>query len=166
MKLSVIEKKEKIDKIIPEISRCANTQNKVDSADFSSNHKFHTTIEKQSTIRSYKPQGQSFTNTKWFYERTRGSYNETRNKKIDRQQKRIFDAEFPKKQMFVKTDLAAYLNSWDQKPYLVSLGPQKNFLIFNDQIQKEYKEANIFNAFELKRRSVFHKFVSIPFKIF
>ena len=140
MKLSVIEKQEKIDKIIPEISRCANTQNKVDSADFSSNHKFHITIEKKSRFRSYKPQGQSFTNTKWFYERTRGSYNETRNKKIDRQQKRIFDAEFPKKQMFVKTDLAAYLNSWDQKPYLVSLGPQKNFLIFNDQIQKEYKD--------------------------
>ena len=140
MKLSVIEKQEKIDKIIPEISRCANTQNKVDSADFSSNHKFHTTIEKKSRFRSYKPQGQSFTNTKWFYERTRGSYNETRNKKIDRQQKRIFDAEYPKKQMFVKTDLAAYLNSWDQKPYLVSLGPQKNFLIFNDQIQKEYKD--------------------------
>ena len=42
--------------------------------------------------------------------------------------------------MFVKTDLAAYLNSWDQKPYLVSLGPQKNFLIFNEQIQKDFQD--------------------------
>ena len=130
MKLSVIEKKELIDKIIPEISRCANTQNKVDSADFSSNHKFHTTIEKISRRRSYKPQGQSYTNTKWFYERTRGSYNDTRNKIMDRQKRKSFDAECPKKQMFVKTDLAAYVNSWNQKPFLVSLGPQKNFLIF------------------------------------
>ena len=140
MKLSVIEKQELIDEIIPEISRCANTQNKVDSADFSSNHKFHTTIEKISRRRSYKPQGQSYTNTKWFYERTRGSYNDTRNKIMDRQQRKSFDAEFPKKQMFVKTELAAYINSWDQKPFLVSLGPQKNFLIFNEQIQKDFQD--------------------------
>ena len=139
MKLSVIEKQEKIEQIIPEISRCANTQNKVDSADFSSNHKFHTIIEKISRRRSYKPQGQSYTHTKWFYERTRGSYNDTRNKISDRQKRKSFDAEFPKKQMFVKTDLAAYVNSWDQKPFLVSLGPQKNFLLFNDQIQKEFQ---------------------------
>ena len=140
MKLSVIEKKEKIEKIIPEISRCANTQNKVDSADFSSNHKFHREIEKISKIRSYKPQGQSYTNTKWFYERTRGSYNNTRNEITDRQKRKSFDSEFPKRQMFVKTDLAAYVNSWDQKPFLVSLGPQKNFLKFNDQIQTEFKD--------------------------
>ena len=140
MKLSVIETQEKIEEIIPEISRCANTQNKVDSADFSSNHKFHTTIEKISRRKSYKPQGQSYTNTKWFYERTRGSYTDTRNKTNDRQKRRSFDAEFPKKQMFVKTDLAAYVHSWDQKPFLVSLGPQKNFLIFNDQIQKEFND--------------------------
>ena len=148
MKLSVIETQEKVEKIIPEISRCANTQNKVDSADFSSNHKFHTTIENISRRRSYKPQGQSYTNTKWFYERTRGSYNDTRNKTDDRQKRRNFDSEFPKKQMFVKTDLAAYVHSWDQKPFLVSLGPQKNFLIFNDQIQKEFKDKpNMFDDY-------------------
>ena len=140
MKLSVIEKQDLIDKIIPEISRCANTQNKVDSADFSSNHKFHEIIQNKSKIKSYKPQGQSYTNTKYFYERTRGSYNDTRNQIMDRQKRKSFDAEFPKKQMFVKTDLAAYVNSWDQKPFLVSLGPQKNFLIFNEQIQKDFQD--------------------------
>ncbi len=141
MKLSVINNDEKIEEITAEISRCANTQNKVDSADFSSNHKFHTTIQRISRLRSYKPQGQSFTNTKWFYERTRGSYNDTRIKLSDRQERKSFDSEFPKKQMFVKTDLATYVHSWDQKPFIVSLGPQKNFLIFNDQIKKEFQES-------------------------
>lgn len=140
MKLSVIDNVKNMEEITSEISRCANTQNKVDSADFSSNHKFHNDIEKKSKLRSYKPKGQSFTNTKWFYERTRGSYNDTRIQLKDRQARKSFDSEFPKKQMFVKTDLATYIHSWDQKPFLVSLGPQKNFLIFNDQIKKEFQE--------------------------
>ena len=59
---------------------------------------------------------------------------------MERQKRKSFDAEFPKKQMFIKTDLAAYVNSWDQKPFLVSLGPQKNFLIFNEQIQKDFQD--------------------------
>ena len=140
MKLSVIDNAENMEEITSEISRCANTQNKVDSADFSSNHKFHNDVENQSKLKAYKPKGQSFTNTKWFYERTRGSYNDTRIQLEDRQARKIFDSEFPKKQMFVKTDLATYIHSWDQKPFLVSLGPQKNFLIFNDQIKKEFQE--------------------------
>ena len=140
MKLSVIDNVKDMEEITSEISRCANTQNKVDSADFSSNHKFHNDIEKISKLKSYKPKGQSFTNTKWFYERTRGSYNDTRIQINDRQDRKNFDSEFPKKQMFVKTDLATYIHSWDQKPFLVSLGPQKNFLIFNDQIKKEFQE--------------------------
>ena len=50
MKLSEIDNVEDMEEITSEISRCANTQNKVDSADFSSNHKFHNDIEKISKL--------------------------------------------------------------------------------------------------------------------
>lgn len=44
MKLSVVEH-EKAKEMIPVISRCANSQNKIDEADFFSNHPYHVRIE-------------------------------------------------------------------------------------------------------------------------
>lgn len=42
-------------------------------------------------------------------------------------QKKNFELRFPPAQVFTKTDLAKFLNSWDQKPHAVCKGNQKNF---------------------------------------
>ena len=118
----------------------------MDSADFSSNHKFHEIIQNKSKIKSYKPQGQSYTNTKYFYERTKDLITIQEIKSWTDKKEKVLMLSF-KKQMFVKTDLAAYVNSWDQKPFLVSLGPQKNFLIFNEQIQKDLDNPDQFDDY-------------------
>ena len=50
MKLSVITSPEDMDEIVPRISAFANTQNKVQVADFSANDPFHRRVEELSCI--------------------------------------------------------------------------------------------------------------------
>ena len=57
-----------------------------------------------------------------------------------------FEIEFPKNQKFDKTDLAKYLNSWEDKPHIVSKGAQKNFSDFILQIDRNWEEKkNLYN---------------------
>ena len=60
---------ENVEKMVPRISRFANTQNVIQEADFSSNEPFHIAIERLSQ-RTWAP-GER---TRWFYERSRGQY--------------------------------------------------------------------------------------------
>ena len=48
--------------------------------------------------------------------------------------KKLKDA-IPTSRKITKTDLAKYLNAWDQKPDLVSLGAQKNFERFMEAVE-------------------------------
>ena len=79
MKLSVVNP-EKSEEIVPLISRFANSQNKINTADFSSNHPFHLQIEKLSRGIFAPQTGDSIRTTKWFYERSRGQYQDMKNK--------------------------------------------------------------------------------------
>ncbi len=64
--------------------------------------------------------------TKWFYERTRGQYANERSKLSAADQKKKFDAMYPRKQVMTKTDLAKYEISYERKPpHIVSAGAQK-----------------------------------------
>ncbi|WP_018139477.1 MULTISPECIES: AIPR family protein [unclassified Thioalkalivibrio] len=142
MKLSVVDA-EQTESVVPRISRYANSQNKVSEADFFSNHPFHQRIEEISR-RLYAPAvGDAQQETKWFYERTKGQY-------LDKQshltpaQKKKFQIEFPRSQVFTKTDLAKFENVWRCIPHTVSLGAQKNFANFADYIDKawQYQDAD------------------------
>lgn len=125
MKLTIVPP-EKAEEIVPRISEFANSQNKVNAADFFANHPFHVRMEEFSR-RVLAPAGDSqYRETKWFYERARGQYADERGRRTVGDRKR-FDAEFPRSQFFTKTDLAKFENSWRCKPHIVSLGAQKNF---------------------------------------
>jgi len=109
--------------LVSNISRFANSQNAVRQSDLSANKPFHVEIEKLS--RSvYCPDGVS----QWFYERASGSYNTLllRDGTTPARLKAIKDA-IPPARRITKTDLAKYINAWDRKPDIVSLGNQKNF---------------------------------------
>jgi len=132
VKLSIINP-ENVDEIVPEISRCANTQNKVSSADFFSNHAFHKRIEDFSR-RSLAPSPDgTLTETYWFYERARGQF-ANKQAKMTQTQKKQFLIQNPKYQMFTKTDLAKYENTFTQLPHYVSKGAQWNFGKFAEEI--------------------------------
>lgn len=109
--------------LVSDISRFANSQNAVRQSDLSANKPFHVEIEKLS--RSiYCPDGVG----QWFYERAAGSYNTllAREGSTPAKLKALKEA-IPPARRVTKTDLAKYLNAWDRKPDIVSLGSQKNF---------------------------------------
>ena len=150
MKLSVIDS-EQSEMVVPRISEYANTQNRVNAADFFSNHPFHVRMAEFSR-RIWAPARQGAQReTKWFYERARGQYVDAQSKLTAGEQKR-FRAEYPKTQMFTKTDLAKFENVFDDHPRWVNLGSQKNFARYALRIGKEWeKSSDSFNEFYFKR---------------
>ena len=144
MKLSIVEP-ERAQEVVPKISEYANSQNRVNAADFFSNHPYHVRIEGFSR-RIYAPSKDgSFRESKWFYERARGQYQDARSH-LTPAERRRFDLEYPKRQKFAKTDLAKFTNVWRGKPHIVSRGAQKNFADFAAHVGSNWKEpASGFN---------------------
>lgn len=144
MKLSVVHA-EQTEKVVPKISEYANSQNRVNAADFFSNHPFHIRMEVFSR-RMYAPSPDgTFRQSKWFYERARGQYADARASLTPAGRKR-FSLENPRNQLLSKTDLAKFLNVWRGKPHQVSLGAQKNFAFFAKDIGQSWrKDPDQFN---------------------
>jgi len=140
MKLSVIQR-DVANEVVPNISRFANTQNRVTSADFFSNHPYHVRMEGFSR-RLYAPAADgSFKDSTWFYERARGQYRDAR-AHLTNAQKIQFDLENPKRQSFSKTDLAKFVNVWLMKPDIVSRGAQINFNEFAKYIDAAWTRSD------------------------
>lgn len=134
-KFSVVNP-EHVDEIVPLISRFANSQNKVNDADFSANDPFHVQLEELSrTIWAPAVDGTQ-RQTRWFYERARGQYQDAKGREPTPARKREFTAIHPNNQKFTKTDLAKFVNTWDQLPHKVSMGAQKNFREFTILLSK------------------------------
>lgn len=117
--------------LISDISRYSNTQNSVKQSDLSANNSFHVELEKLA-LSTYCPDGVG----RWFYERAAGSYSTmlAREGSTPARLKQLKEVVTPPSRKITKTDLAKYLNAWNQKPDLVSLGSQKNFGFFMDTI--------------------------------
>lgn len=138
MKLTVVPP-DRSEEIVPKISEYANTQNKVNAADFFSNHPFHIRIENYSRNVIFAAREGERHDSKWFYERSRGQYINERGRRTGSDQRK-FDLEFPKSQLFSKTDLAKYENSATEQPHIVSRGAQKNFALFAKEIGEKWSK--------------------------
>jgi hypothetical protein len=139
VKLSVIPPA-RAEEVVPKISEYANSQNKVNAADFFSNHPFHVRT-KGFSERVFAPSRDgTFRESKWFYERARGQYQDAR-ANLTVAERRKFDLEFPKKQVFTKTDLAKVLMVWRGLPHIVSRGSQKNFAEFARYVGTAWEES-------------------------
>ncbi|MBP2850393.1 AIPR family protein [Dickeya oryzae] len=141
MKLTVIEKipEEDATKLIQDISRSSNSQNKVSDADFFSTHPFHVCMERCSQQLYARAINGSQFDTKWFYERTRGQYLQ-KQMRLTRAEKKKFLLQNPKNQLITKTDLAKVRNTWAGFPHIVSRGAQTNFTDFADKTTKEWSK--------------------------
>lgn len=136
MKLSIVDA-ERAEKIVPDISRYANSQNKIAAADFFSNHPFHVRMEEISRRIFAPAKDGAFTQSRWFYERARGQFADRRSRLTIAQRKK-FDLEHPRAQLFSKTDLAKAEMTWRMRPEIVCLGAQKNFAHFSHAIGKQW----------------------------
>lgn len=134
-KISVVAP-ENIANLVPLISRYANSQNKVNEADFNANDPFHVMLEGLSRSiwapAAYGTQHQ----TRWFYERARGQYQDAIAQVGTLARQKQFKEVHPPTQKFTKTDLAKFIMTWEQFPYIVSQGAQKCFTQFTTQLKK------------------------------
>lgn len=164
MKLSVINE-DKIASFVPKISQFANTQNKVNAADFFANHPFFLNFQTLSENAIYPKKEGALNSEKWFYEKARGAYNIKTLMKSPAQ-KKAFEKEYPKNLLIKKEFLAKFMMSYELMPSKVARGAQQAFKQFASMIgnpdkftkdQNHYNKkwfqhviakAIIFNAFE------------------
>lgn len=140
LKLSVIKNEKEFPNIVSQISRYANTQNKVNDADFTANNPFLIELEKLSRYILTPTTEHNNIQTNWFFERARGQYKNIRQKDgFTKARQKQFDLKYPKRQMFSKVELAKYVNAyqeiWDGRrlvigPHIVVRGNEKNYAQF------------------------------------
>jgi len=145
MKLIVINDRDKLDLYVPRISEYSNTQNKVNLADLAANDPPHPEIHEISKrFPAPDPTGGSRISY-WFYEKARGSYEETKNLEARTPAKiREYEAKYPKTQRFDKAIFGKVWNTYLRKPYTVSLGAQKNFANFNLWLREQEEDLTVF----------------------
>jgi hypothetical protein len=73
MKLTVVPAAQ-VDGLVGLISKYANTQNRIQEADFSANHPWHIALERLSRSTWTAPMPDFPRGTRWYYERSRGQY--------------------------------------------------------------------------------------------
>ena len=140
VKFSIIANPDHYSDIVSRISRYANTQNKVNDADFSANNPALIALEKLSRYILAPVTAQNNLQTCWFFERARGQYKTLRSREgRTKSMENAFDRKYPKNQMFSKVELAKYINAYqeildDKKlvigPHIVVRGNEKNYAQF------------------------------------
>lgn len=138
----VVVSPELAQELVPNISRFANSQNRVSEADFFSNSPFHIRLEELSRQILTPPRPGVAYQSKWFYERTRGQYVNEKAKLGKTAEEKKFVAMYPRSQVITKTDAAKYAVSWARKPHLVSAGAQKNFAAFAHEVAKKWETSS------------------------
>ena len=158
MKLTVIEDRETedeegirfYDRMVQDIAKFANSQNKVTAADLFSNDPFHIWMEKMSKKHLAPPSLYAIP-TGWYYERSRKKYLQEQIKLRGEDAKR-FTLKFPKKQIINKEQLAMYLTAIDLKPHIVSKGKNWTMKEFGTKIGMDYRSNKaLFNEFYFKK---------------
>ena len=146
MKLTVLnvvddmseEQVQKYNELTKKISECANSQNAVKPADFFSNHPFHVKMEQLSRRVMAPPVGGNPYQTVWFYERSRGKW-EQEQMKLTAHQRDLFKQKNPKDQLITKEKLAKCYNAILMHPDQVCKSSADNFKIFAPFIDAIYE---------------------------
>ncbi|WP_105434798.1 AIPR family protein [Neorhizobium tomejilense] len=125
-----------IEEIAPRISQSANNQNKVNMADFSSNHAFHRMMQELSRSIWAPPASAMQRQSHWFYERARGQYHDALAENRTESERKAWEAINPRNQLITKTDLAKFEQTWSQLPHIVSRHGQKCYLDFMDRLDQ------------------------------
>lgn len=140
MKLTVV-KNDDYDVMIQNISKYANSQNSVKNSDFFSNHPFHRVFEALSKKIPAPIFGDNVNNTFWYYERSRGKYDQEQFKIVRKSEKDAFARRYPKNQLIKKEDLAKYFTSTELlRPDIVSKGGEKCMSFFAEYIDEKYQK--------------------------
>lgn len=133
IKLSVIKASDKAEDIIHNISKYANSQNKINMSDFNANDVYHVKMERISR-NTYIPVEKGKSLNQWFYERARGQYFVELNRQPTAAAKKQFKERCSKGRCVSKTVAAKCIMAWMGYPHIVSKGLETNFVYFSDMI--------------------------------
>lgn len=149
MKLTIV-KRDESNKLVSNIARFANSQNKVTDADFFSSHPFHVRMEKAS--KKLLCPSNTF-NTKWYYERSRGMYLQEQFVLRTKSEIDSFVKQNPKNQVIKKEHLSKLIYSAELlRPDIVSKGSQFATNQFAKYMESNYeKSIKQFNDFYYKK---------------
>lgn len=150
IKISVLDH-DMSEKIIPKISEYSNSQNKVDASDFFSNHPFHIRMEDYSRKTPAPSVDGNQYQQYWYYERTRGQYNQGK-MKLTQAQVKQYKLRYPEKQVIKMVELAKYMEIYEGAPDKVSKGKQAIVREFATQIKAQWtKSDEKYNVLYFKR---------------
>ena len=142
IKLSVIKDEEQAETIIQNISKYANSQNKINMSDFNANDVYHVKMERLSRS-TYIPVAKGKSLDLWFYERARGQYLVELSRQPTAKAKSEFKSHCPKTRCISKTVAAKCVMAWKGYPHIVSKGLETNFVFFSDMVSKgEFPEPS------------------------
>lgn len=154
IKLSVIKSKEQAEDIIHNISKYANSQNKINMSDFNANDAYHVKMERLSRS-TYIPVAKGKSLDLWFYERARGQYLVELSRQPTKSAKEQFKSHCPKSRCVSKTVAAKCVMAWKGFPDIVSKGLETNFVFFSDMISKgEFPEPSEQSYIEMISRVI------------
>lgn len=148
MKLTVLnvegdlseEEEAKYNDITQQISKSANCQNPVSDADFFSNDPFHRIMEELSLKHMAPPVNGSPHQTIWYYERSKGRWEQDQMKMSEAQRNR-YRLRSPKNQVVKKEKLAKCLNTVYMNPHVVCAGSANNMKAFATTITELYEKS-------------------------
>ena len=135
MKLVVIKSDDRVNEIVANISRYANSQNPIKMSDFSANDEYHIKMEQLSRI-IFIPVEKGKSVDRWFYERARGQYLVEVNRQLTPAKKREFKEHNPKKRCVSKAVAAKCMMCWMGYPDIVSKGLETNFVYFTSLVNE------------------------------
>ena len=154
IKLSVIKQKDQAEDIIHNISKYANSQNKINMSDFNANDTYHVKMERLSRSTPI-PVIKGKSTDYWFYERARGQYLVELNRQPTTAAKREFKNRCPKKRCISKTVAAKCVMAYQGYPYIVSKGLETNFEFFSDKVSNgEFSEPSEQSYIEMISRVI------------
>ena len=135
IKLSVIKQKDRAEEIIHNISKYANSQNKINMSDFNANDAYHVKMERLSRATPI-PAVKGKSTDYWFYERARGQYLVELNRQPTAAAKKEFKSRCPKNRCISKTVAAKCVMTYRGYPDIVSKGLETSFIYFSDMVSK------------------------------
>lgn len=140
LKLTVIKDANIREKIVPKISRFANSQTAIRPSDFEANHAYLIDIVKISG-KTYVTR-ENGTNKYYFFERMAGQYNEDKSRLNNSTHIREWERKFPPEWKFDKIDLGRWSNIMWDFPHIAALSAEKSFSSFIDRVNNQKIQVN------------------------
>ena len=131
VKLTVVKNVANSESLIRNISVYSNTQTGIKKSDPPSNMPYYVEIKKLSQSCISSKAGMNYI---CYFERTNGEYS-TECRRNNNTKK--FKNANPSNMKFTKIELAVAIDCWEQLPYTVCQGREKNFAFFNEMVKNQ-----------------------------